>query len=600
MICLLSPSGATGKRWLTSDIVIDIENPSFQPSTASLLLLSIHHRDALAAKLATTGWGVTAARRVDGIENRFVASNALFAIVDLRGAKEDGLLAMSRLVDPIATNGAAMLAIIDRSDEAVIDRAVSAGATHLLMAPFSDAEFFASLRLAHHYVQQTAGNWTEQKQISRKANTTDVRDLLTGLQNARAARKWVAKRLMSPADQKLNTFICLVSVSRLDMINSAFGVDTGDSVLRALAQRIGPLVTELGSETLVARIAGTEFAVCVAGDVSVQRMTMLAESIAETIERPFSASGDIVRLGCRIGIVQREPVDQDPAQLLRRASAALAEAKALDSGRIKLITGNSAMVSDRSPTLHADLRSALMNGEIDILFQPQVSVTERNIVGVEALARWHHPVHGLLGAATLFSVAHQSDYEIELSEHVQKRAAESAATWPDALSNLRLSINVTAADVARPSFVDNFLAMIDATGFPRKRLTVEITETGLMEDLAAASAILASLRASGCRVAIDDFGTGYSSLAYLKSLPLDYLKIDKGLSEDIAGSTRDSIVVRGVIDMARSLGLAVIAEGVETEEQLTLLAREGCNYYQGFLCAEPLDVAALTDLVLAY
>lgn len=127
--------------------------------------------------------------------------------------------------------------------------------------------------------------------------------------------------------------------------------------------------------------------------------------------------------------------------------------------------------------------------------------------------------------------------------------------------------------------------MVDQSGFPRQRLTVEITESGLIRDLGPAATLLADLRAGGCRVAIDDFGTGYSSLAYLKALPLDYLKIDSKLAQDIAGSTRDRIVVRGVIDMARALGLAVIAEGVETEEQLSLLAREGCNYYQGFLCS---------------
>jgi EAL domain-containing protein (putative c-di-GMP-specific phosphodiesterase class I) len=172
-----------------------------------------------------------------------------------------------------------------------------------------------------------------------------------------------------------------------------------------------------------------------------------------------------------------------------------------------------------------------------------------------------------------------------------------AAAWPAALAGLRLSLNLTAGDIARPGFADLFLDRIDASGFPRKRLTLEITESGLIEDLGAASTLLATLRSAGCRIAIDDFGTGYSSLAYLKSLPLDYLKIDKKLAQDIAGTARDRVVVRGVIDMARSLGLSVIAEGVETTEQLDLLAKEGCQYYQGFLCSEPVDVAALLSLM---
>ena len=247
--------------------------------------------------------------------------------------------------------------------------------------------------------------------------------------------------------------------------------------------------------------------------------------------------------------------------------------------------------------LEVDLRRALQEREIDVLFQPQVKIGTGEIVGVEALARWRHPTLGELGAETLFDAAARSDYINQLSAHVQRRALELAARWPLALSHLRLSLNVTASDITSPNFVAEFLARVDAVGFPRQRLTVEVTESGLIEDLSNAAVILSDLRGSGLRVAIDDFGTGYSSLAYLKALPLDYLKIDKALAADISGSTRDRIVVRGVIDMARSLGLAVVAEGVETSAQLGLLAREGCNYYQGFLCSRPVDSDALIDLL---
>jgi EAL domain-containing protein (putative c-di-GMP-specific phosphodiesterase class I) len=218
-------------------------------------------------------------------------------------------------------------------------------------------------------------------------------------------------------------------------------------------------------------------------------------------------------------------------------------------------------------------------------------------VGVEALARWRHPALGELGAETLFASADHAGLGSVLSDHVQKRALDSAAAWKAPLDALRLSINVTAEDVGRPGFADRLLGMIDAAGFPRSRLTVEITESGLIAELGEAAGLLAELRRAGCRVAIDDFGTGYSSLAYLKALPLDYLKIDRQLSQDIAGSARDRVVVRGVIDMARSLGLSVIAEGVETPEQLDLLAKEGCQYFQGYLCAPPVDAGALAELL---
>ncbi|MBC7987633.1 MAG: EAL domain-containing protein, partial [Sphingomonadaceae bacterium] len=251
----------------------------------------------------------------------------------------------------------------------------------------------------------------------------------------------------------------------------------------------------------------------------------------------------------------------------------------------------------RATRLEMDLRNALERDEIEVLFQPQVGVTSGAVIGAEALARWRHPAYGELGAATLFAAADRSDHLVELSEHIQRKAAAEAARWPAALDALRLAINVTAADIARPDFVARFAAIVDDSGLARGRVTVEVTESGLIADLGGAADILAELRAGGFRVAIDDFGTGYSSLAYLKSLPLDYLKIDKRLSGDIEGSPRDRIVVRGVIEMARSLGLTVIAEGVESEAQLALLAEEGCAIYQGYLCSPPVGAEELTGLV---
>ncbi|WP_423828202.1 EAL domain-containing protein [Sphingomonas oleivorans] len=249
--------------------------------------------------------------------------------------------------------------------------------------------------------------------------------------------------------------------------------------------------------------------------------------------------------------------------------------------------------------LESDLRHALEQDEIELLFQPQVSIASGRIVGVEALARWHHPILGELGAHPLFAAAARSDHLSQLSAHVQEKALRRAGHWPEALATLGIAVNVTASDLARPDFAGRFAAMTAESGLDRSRVTVEITESEMIEELDAAAMLLAALRRDGFRIAIDDFGTGYSSLAYLKALPLDYLKIDRRLTQDIVGSARDRIVVLGVIEMARSLGLRVIAEGVETEAQRDELARAGCDYYQGYLCAPPVGEAELERLVLA-
>lgn len=249
--------------------------------------------------------------------------------------------------------------------------------------------------------------------------------------------------------------------------------------------------------------------------------------------------------------------------------------------------------------LSRELPAAIEAGEIDVLFQPQVEIESDRIVGVEALARWNHPRLGEVGAETLLAAAAHGGRSGALSAYLQSRALGAAAAWPAALAGLHVAVNVAAADIAAPGFVDDLLARIADSGLARERVTVEVTESGLIEKLDVAAGVLAAVRAAGCRVAIDDFGTGYSSLAYLNALPVDYLKLDKALTVGIEGAPRDRVVVRGVIDMARSLGLSVIAEGVETVAQRDLLAAEGCRIYQGYLCAPGLDSAALAALVQA-
>lgn len=244
-----------------------------------------------------------------------------------------------------------------------------------------------------------------------------------------------------------------------------------------------------------------------------------------------------------------------------------------------------------------DLRAAIDADEIEVRFQPQVAMATARITGVEVLARWRHARLGELGAEKLFAAAARAALLPALSQHIHAVALAEVARWPAALGGLGLALNVTASDLAREQFGDDLLARAAAHGIDAARLTLEVTEHELIADLAVAADRLARLRGAGARVALDDFGSGYSSISYLKALPLDYLKIDGGLSADLLGGTRDQVIVRHVIAMARELNLGVIAEGVEGEQHRALLAAAGATHYQGFLCAPPLDTAALLRLV---
>ena len=449
-------------------------------------------------------------------------------------------------------------------------------------------------RLVHHLRIEDGQIAADVEWLSdQHERDSSSRDYLTGLRSRQAALEWLDRRVGLP------TTVLLLSISQFERMNAAYGQVVGDALLGRIARRIERMVDDVAPGAMVARIAGTEFLVGLAGEPgSGDRATFLARQLIGAIGRPFSAGDHLIRLIARCGIAQARSED-DATHLLRRAGMALADARQAGGEGIRILSADKQSRQVDPDRLETDLRLALDRGEIGIVFQPQYPVHSELISGVEALARWNHPHYGPLGAGILFATAERSDYMLPLSAHILGEALRQAAAWPRALADLRLSINVTAADIAQPRFMPDLLDMVDRSGFPRARLTVEITESGLIHDVDAAARLLRALRSEGLAVAIDDFGTGYSSLAYLKSLPLDYLKIDSGLAQDIAGTARDRIIVRGVIHMAKSLGLKVIAEGVETEQQLDLLAREGCDYYQGFLRSAGISSAELVALVLA-
>lgn len=649
----------------------------------TIFILSFRHRDELTAATGRGGWQPIAARRMAAAEQRFIASGAAIALVDARGAFDEGIGAVRLLADSVEANAGSLMVLLSRGDVTRLAEVHAAGATHYLASPFGEAELLQALRFAGRHAQRSGAtnvsrsamnraealSWTERSGIvelsgalaarlgapaeripvrdayrllapgdrvaARQARRRllagigstafshelpdgqrvvhhlhvadgDVsglvepldagtslpmhRDPLTGLPDEVAARRRLAAMM---ADAQAPG-VLLVGLTRLQPVNSSYGRAGGDVLIQAAARRIESAVREAAPGSWIARRSGTEFVVALPR-ATPEALTKLARSLFAAIERRFVARPDVFLIGAVVGGAVEE--DDGVTGLLRRCGAALAEARDGSCGGIRIAEAGEGEGLSRAQRLAGDVRSAIDTGQIEIVFQPQVCIVDRTMEGVEALARWRHPELGELGAGLLFAAAERAHLAEPLSAFVQMRALESAAAWPDALRHLRLSINVTAADLARPGFATGLLAAIKRSGFDAGRVTAEVTEEGLIDDLGAAASALAELRRGGVRVAVDDFGTGYSSLAYLKALPLDYLKLDRRLTQDITGSARDRIVVRGVIDMARSLGLGVIAEGVETEEQLALLAAEGCTLYQGFLCSEPVSVEGLAALL---
>jgi EAL domain-containing protein (putative c-di-GMP-specific phosphodiesterase class I) len=239
------------------------------------------------------------------------------------------------------------------------------------------------------------------------------------------------------------------------------------------------------------------------------------------------------------------------------------------------------------------LTDALARDEIEILFQPQFSAAENLLVGAEALARWHHPNRGRIGVGALFEIAERTGRVRELSRHLVGKALAAAVQWP---VPLRLSLNVTAADVAAGNFAETICEAAAEAGFPPEHLVLEITEQVLVTDLTRSAEQLRLLAERGVGIALDDFGAGFCNFHYLKRLPLHFLKLDRSMIDGIDEDPRDLAVLRGILAMARALGLEVCAEGIERDAQLAVIAREGCSSWQGFLGAKPVPAAEFSAL----
>ncbi len=424
-------------------------------------------------------------------------------------------------------------------------------------------------------------------------------DVLTGLANADYARDWTEQLLSSASAYDPACILMLVSLTRFDGINAAYGRKVADGLLQAVARRLRRVVgADKPEARLLARMGGAEFALTMAGPVRLAEATVVARRLGVAFYQPFLVDGRVIHLACRIGIAVAGSDTPSADALMLNASAALSRAKEGEPNSFEVFADtNTGDFFARTASLGDDLRAAIDRDGFDLLYQPQVEIATNRICSVEALVRWRHPDLGLLPTETLMAVAERAEVGPRLGRYILAKALAEAVHWPDALSGLRMAVNVTADDMAARDFADRVLGAVAVSGFPAERLTIEVTESGLVRDAAHAARALDSLRAHGIRIAIDDFGTGYSSLAYLSTLPVDYLKVDKSLVTDLFGSARDRVVVRGVVDIARSLDLTVIAEGVETEAQRDAAGRAGCQLYQGYLCTRPLNGAALVELV---
>ena len=585
----------------------------------AILIFSPRYARDLEVVTVEAGLHASVVRTLDQALASFASPESRSIIVDARGAFVAGLGAARELALQVEARRGALLVLLSKNDAEAEATVARAGATHVLTSPFSNTQLVTAIGFSQRHVERL-DNVASGRSVDSDAAR---RDAVTGLASAAHVRGWLELILGAPSDYDPRAILLVIAIGRFGQLNAAYGRNVADAVLKEVAVRLQAVVSasaaaaEAVEPRMVARLAGAEFALVLPGPVRLSDATLVAAQVNAAFEGDFVIGDHCIHLGCRIGIAVADSLtatpdsaavdDRDAASaeatevLFRQASAALLQARAREPGSIEVF--QSALGGERilrMAGLEADLRTALVTNQLEIVFQPQVEISSGRIVGAEALVRWQHPVLGQLSAETLLEVAESAEVAVLLGDRIRELALSVAVESHPDLHDLRMSINATAADLAAEGFVEAMVGALEQYGFPPDQLMIEVTEGDLIANLDVAAATLQRLRAQGIRIALDDFGTGYSSLAYLRALPLDFVKIDKRLVADFGGDSRDRIVVQSIIEMAHGLGMCVMAEGVENATQLEMAAAAGCDWYQGFHCAPAMSADALAVFVKSW
>lgn len=443
------------------------------------------------------------------------------------------------------------------------------------------------------YLIKTHEDVTDRRQTESRMAHMAYHDGLTDMPN-RPAFLQALTQMIEACESSAEEFAVLnVDLKGLKDINDVFGHAIGDKLLIEVARRI----QETARGGVVARLSGDEFGLIIDGKQPDAGLA-LAERVAAAIAEDFQIDGKSIRTALTTGVSVFPRNGSDAASLLANAGAALFRAKAKSRGTITFYELEmDQQIRDRR-ALHQELSVAIKNGELSLYFQPQANsgptVESSEIIGFEALARWNHPVRGFVPPSDFIPLAEESGLIVEMGEWILREACREAASWPNPL---QIAVNLSPAQFAHGDLVGRVHAILLETGLSPGRLELEITEGVLIEDLDRGLALLRRLKALGVRISMDDFGSGYSSLSYLQAFPFDKIKIDQAFVMNLGRNPQSAAIVRAVIDLGHGLDMSIVAEGVETLEQLGFLAKEGCDSVQGYLLGRPMPIEKYETLI---
>lgn len=435
---------------------------------------------------------------------------------------------------------------------------------------------------------------SERKRFEESLRYQATHDELTGLPNRWLFHLQLRQALARAERTAHHVAIMFLDLDNFKNINDGFGHATGDTLLVQVSQRMRSVLRE--KDTL-ARLGGDEFAILLAELNDIEEAASVANKLLTTLQTVYRIGENEMYSSASVGLAFYPDDAKSSETLLRYADLAMYQAKANGRGVFALYSSGMDKEVHENMQLHARLKEAMTQGALQLHYQPQVDVFSGTIVGAEALLRWHDPVQGQVSPARFIPVAESTGLILPLSEWVLETACSQISTWMQAGTPLRVAVNISAQQFRQHDLAAKVHAALKNTGAQAQWLDIEITESVAMTQPDQARAQLNALAALGCRVALDDFGTGYSSLAYLKSLPVHKLKIDKSFMDGVLNEGSDASITRAIIALAQSLGMDLVAEGVETDAQRVFLQTHGCHTYQGWLFARAMTASDLTQLL---
>jgi diguanylate cyclase (GGDEF)-like protein/PAS domain S-box-containing protein len=420
-------------------------------------------------------------------------------------------------------------------------------------------------------------------------------DDMTGLPNRRLFASRLSEAMAIALEQQNLLAVFFIDIDRFKVVNDCFGHDYGDMLLLQLAERFSSCITE---NDYLARTEGDEFALFFTGLSPTQNVAELANQVFTVLEEPFSLEQYQLHITASIGIAMLSEDDLDADSLTKCADIALTRAKEKGKNTYQIFNSDMKSISLKRLTLENELRKAMSQNELKLHYQPQMDIQTGKIVGFEALVRWFHPERGMVSPMDFIPFAEESGLIVPIGVWVLQEACRQNKQWQDdGLIFVPVSVNISTRQFLQHDLCDKVSEILAKTNLDPVYLELEITESSTM-DVEFAIAVLVELRALGLKISIDDFGTGYSSLSYLKRFPIDKLKIDQSFVRDIMADPNDAAIVASIISMTRHMNLKVIAEGVETEEQLGFLRNNHCNEIQGYWFSPPVHSGKIEELVL--